>query len=203
MDILTLELFDRSISQVLGELNRALEAHPTMALRIYLDGEEMLLHNVQRLLERHGRRSTTTSLGPNWQVDVTAGTAKAPVPQSQPITAPPLEPAFRPTPSAKPIVLLHSAFSPGDRALGRRLLLGILRQVESPTPWILLAHEALELLQDPHGLEVLETLRRKGIPVKLSQESLDYWSLQPGAYEVMEDSVWQALVGRDALVILG
>lgn len=203
MDILTLELFDRSVSQVLSELNRALEEHPTMALRVYLDGEEMLLHNVQRLLERQGRKSTTTSLGSSWQVDVPAAAPKAKSPMVPPTVSPNPEAAPKAATAAKPVVLLHSAFSPGDRALGRRLLLGILHQIEPPTPWLLLAHEALELLQDPHALEVLEGIRQRGVPVRLSQESLAYWNLPPGSFETVEDALWQSLVGRDALVILG
>jgi hypothetical protein len=200
MDILTLELFDRSISQALGDLNRALEEHPGMALRIFLDGEEMLLHNVQRLLERQGRKSTAIPLGGQWQIDVAPSAAK-PTPIIH--AAPSLELAFKAPAAAKPVVLLHSAFSPGDRALGRRLLLGILRQIALPTPWLLLAHEALDLLQDPHAMEVLMELRRAGVPVKVSRESLTYWKSQPGPFEIAEDEEWQALVGRDGLVLLG
>ena len=225
MDILTLELFDVTVSQALVELNRVLESHPEMPIRVYLDGGETTLHNVLRYLERQGRTANTTALGSHWQLDIAA--LKAPVaPPSIPSrsaalpTPPPpaLAPIPQPIPGSqapppaptaptKPLLLLRSAFSPGDRALGRRLLLGVLRHIDPSTPWIALAHEALELLQDPMALEQLAQLRDAGTPVKLSKESLAYLRLSPTPshmpFEILEDATWQAMLARGEITVIG
>ena len=226
MDILTLELFDVTVSQALVELNRVLKSHPEMPIRVYLDGGETTLHNVLRYLERQGRTANTTAQGSHWQLDIAASKAPvppppaqsrnpqipAPVPQS---TAPTPRATPQPTagsqtpssPQAKPLLLLRSAFSPGDRALGRRLLLGVLRHIDPNTPWIVLAHEALELLQDPMALDELAQLSDAGTPVKLSKESLAYLRLSPVPsnihFEIMEDATWQAMLARGEITVIG
>jgi hypothetical protein len=196
MDILTLELFDVTVSQALTELSHALEQHPDLPLRVILNGEETLLHNLLRFLERQQRKATSTPMGSRWQLDVEPRSKAAP--PLQPIPAPVIAPAV----SARPLLLLRSAFVPGDRALGRHLLLGTLRAVEPPTPWLALAHEALELLEDPQALEVLAGLRASGVPVRISRESLAFMRLEPGPFESMDDREWQSLAARGALTLL-
>jgi hypothetical protein len=195
MDILTLELFDVTVSQALTEVNRALETHPDMPLRVLLEGEEMVLHNLLRFLERQERRVNSTPIGDHWQLDI-APTPKAPAPV-QPFHAPVL-PGMAP----RPILVLRSAFVPGDRALGRRLLLGLLQNVENPVPWVGLAHEALELLDDPVALAVLAGLKDRGIPVRVSQDSLAFLNRRPGSFETLPDEEWQSLAARGGITIL-
>jgi len=197
MDILTLELHDVTVSQALVELNRVLEQHPDLPLRVLLDGEETVLHNLLRFLERQQRKVASNPVGSGWQLDIQALQAVKPTPVLQPLHAPVLS-----STAPRPVLLLRSAFTPGDRSLGRRLLLGVLRNLEPGTPWLALAHEALELLQDPQALEVLAGLRNARIPVRLSRESLSYLRMEPGPFEVMEDKEWQTLMGRGGLVLL-
>jgi hypothetical protein len=195
MDILTLELFDVTVSQALTEVNRALEEHPDLPMRVLLEGEDMVLHNLQRFLERQGRKVVATPLGTHWQLDI-ARTVR-PTPAVQPLPAPVIAIS-----APKPLLVLRSAFVPGDRALGRRLLLGLLKAVEPPVPWVGLAHEALELLDDPLALEVLASLKTKGIPIRVSRESLAFMRRDPGTFEILEDNEWQALVARGSATIL-
>lgn len=197
MDVLTLELFDVTVSQSLTELSRVLEQHPDMPVRVLLDGEEMVLHNLLRFLERQDREVVSTPLGTQWQLDIPQLRGAKPAPALQPLPAP-VVPASAP----RPLMLLRSAFVPGDRALGRRLLLGLLQAVEPPVPWVGLAHEALELLEDPLALEALEALKARGIPVRLSRESLAYDRKGPGAFEILEDEEWQVLVARGGATLL-
>jgi len=194
MDILTLELLDVTVSQALTELSRVLERHPDLPLRVLLNGEETVLHNLLRFLERQHRKVVSTPVGSRWQLDVD------PVPKAAPHLQPLPSPVI--STSARPLVLLRSALVPGDRALGRRLLLGILRAVAPPTPWLALAHEALELLEDPQALELLAGIRASGVPVKISKESLAYMRLDPGPFEAMEDREWQALAARGSVTLL-
>ena len=100
------------------------------------------------------------------------------------------------------MLLLRSAFAPGDRALGRQLLLGVLEHLEEGTPWILLAHEALELLEDPRALEILHNLRDRGIPVRLSRRSQEYLGHSGAPFEPMEDAEWQSILARGGLNVL-
>ncbi len=195
MDILTLELFDVTVSQALTEVNRALEEHPDMPMRVLLEGDEMVLHNLLRFLERQDRKVVSTPMGSHWQLDIAALLSRKPLP------APPSLPVVRP-PAAKPLLVLKSAFVPGDRSLGRLLLLGLLRAVQPPVPWVGLAHEGLELLEDPQALEALEALKARGIPIRISRESLAYMQKGPGPFELLEDSEWQALVARGEAILL-
>lgn len=199
MDILTLELFDVTASQALRELQRAVDAHGGMALRIS-GAEELVLHNVRRFLERTGRAHRVVEQGHRaWRVDVEATPTAPPVAE--------LKPAFRgadprDAPAApKPVLVLRSAFAPGDRALGRRLLLGVLAAAAEGTPWICLAHDALELLDDPSALEILEGLEARGVQVRVSEGSRAFHQLSP-PFASLPDSEWQVLAARGALTVL-
>ena len=83
MDILTLELFDVTVSEALREINRALADHPAMPLRILLGSDPMLRHNIQRFLLRLGRGTTLHPEGAAWRVEVAAG----PAPPAQVVSA--------------------------------------------------------------------------------------------------------------------
>jgi len=198
MDILTLELFDVTVSQALTEVNRALETHPHLPVRVLLEGEGMVLHNLLRLLERQERKVVSTPLGSHWQLDI------PPLPSRKPIAAAlhPLPAPVVANPGSKPLLVLRSAFVPGDRALGRSLLLGILEAVAPPVPWIGLAHEALDLLDDPLALDVLQGAQARGVPVRLSRQSLAFTRRTPEAFQILEDAEWQALVARGGATIL-
>jgi hypothetical protein len=188
MDILTLELRDVTVFQALLELRSLLAEHPGEALRI-LGQDETLRVNVAGFLERQGRKPRSTSRGGTWELEVAAGRRPAPA-------APPAGPALR------PVLLLRSAFAPGDRALGRRLLLETLGHLEPGTPWLCLAHQALELLEDPVAVQVLEGVQARGIPVQVSLASLAQGDLDPGAFAVVPDAGWQGLLARGGLTLL-
>jgi len=190
VDILTLELFGVTASQALRELGLVLDRDPGIPLRVLGDDETVLL-NVQRLLERRFRPFRVVSAEARaWRVD-----AEAKAVQAAPAPAPAVPP---PSP---PVLLLRSAFTPGDRALGRRLLLGALARVGPATPWVCLAHEAVELLEDPAAMEIFEALEAQGTRVRLSAETCAYHRLQP-PFELLDDAVWQELAARGALTLL-
>ena len=199
MDILTLELFDVTVSEALREINRALEEHPSMPLRLLLGGETMLHHNIQRFLERQGRTTQLRSEGGRWRMDV-GGAAVEPAPRLML----PLVPAPLPAPlplARKPLLLTSASLGQGGASMGRRLLLGVLRELDPAVPWVGLALEALELLEDPLALEALTTLQARGIPVRISRESQLFPTGQ-AAFEIMEDTQWQRLAGRGEIIIL-
>lgn len=189
MEILTLELLDVTVFQALLELRELLAEHPGEALRIR-GGEDLLCLNVASYLERQGRPARQIRQGDLWELQVPAA--------SQVKTAS-LSPS-RPAPP--PVLLLRSAFAPGDRALGRRLLLETLGHVPTGTPWVCLAHQAIELLDDPLAMEVLQKLRGRGIAIRLSRGSLAHAGIPAGASEVMADETWQALLGQGAVTVL-
>jgi hypothetical protein len=195
MDILTLELFDVTVSEALREINRVLEAHPAMPLRILLGGDPMLRHNIQRFLERLGRTAQLRQEGAAWRFEVAGTQAPAPAP-----AAPVPRPAA-PAPAGRPLLLTRAHLGQGSQDIGRRLLLGLLRQLDPAVPWLGLALDALELLDDPQAREILEQLQARGIPVRISRES-QLFPLEPARFEVMEDSQWQRLAGRGELTIL-
>jgi len=197
MDILTLELFDVTISEALREINRALEGHPGMPLRILLGGDRMLQHNIQRFLDRLGRPAMLRQDGTAWRMDV-AGTVQAP-PPAMPVSAP--APAAPWPGGCRPLLLTRSHFGQGGQDIGRRLLLGVLRELDPAVPWLGLALDALELLEDPQAMALLEQLQARGTPVRISRES-QLFSLEPTAFEIMEDSLWQRLAGRGEITIL-
>jgi hypothetical protein len=198
MDILTLELFDVTVSEALREINRALEEHPSIPLRLLLGGESMLHHNIQRFLERQGRTVQLRSEGGRWRMDVGgAGPKAAPPPQA----AAPLPLPAPLAPARKPLLLTSGSLGQGGASMGRRLLLGVLRELDPAVPWVGLALEALDLLEDPQALEVLATLQGRGIPVRISRESQLFPTGQV-AFEIMEDTQWQRLAGRGEITIL-
>jgi hypothetical protein len=106
------------------------------------------------------------------------------------------------SPAQRPVLLLRSAFAPGDRALGRRLLLETLARLEPGVPWVCLAHQALELLDDPGALAILEDLRARGIPVRLSASSLVYGGQEPAGFDLVPDEGWQKLLVRGGVTVL-
>lgn len=204
MDILTLELYDVTVSEALREINRVLEAHPGLPLRILTGGEEMLVHNIQRFLERTGREARTQRDGTRWRIET--GPSEAPA-------APPLEPSPRPAapppprviPSQaapRPLLLTRAALGTGSGGAGRRLLLGILRELEPQVPWVGLALEATGLLEDPEALTVFHALEARGTRVRVSRDGLLFPDGPESAFGVIEDSEWQRLAGRGELIIL-
>ena len=216
MDILTLELFDVTVSAALKEINRALEDHPALPLRILLGHDEKLHHNILRVLERQGRTPFLRNEGGRWRIEV-AGLASGLVqpspaqvtrlgppaaPGSLPLPPPPPAPAPSPAPAARqPILLTRSCLGQGSAAVGRRLLLGILRGLDPAVPWLCLALEGLELLEDPQSLRVLEAIQAQGVPVRISRDS-QLFPTPNCPFEIMEDSHWQRLAGRGEIVIL-
>nr|WP_320133766.1 hypothetical protein [uncultured Holophaga sp.] len=201
MDTLSLDLTDATVAQAVMALQSTLGEHPGVELEILLGHDETIRHNLQRVLERHGRRVEALRNGSRWCLVVEAArrpvlvAAPAPAPAPAPLP-PPVAPPVRVQPPVPPLLLLRSAFTPGDPALGRRLLLGVLQATGRDTPWIGLAHEAMELLEDPAAMQVLEGCQRRGVPVRLSRESLMFLGGDPGPFEILEDSLWQRLLGR-------
>lgn len=199
MDILTLELFDVTVSEALREINRALETHPGLPLRILLGGDRMLQHNIQRFLDRLGRSATLSQDGSAWRIEV-AGAAPVP-PRAPAAPAPAIPvPAARAL-AGRPLLLTRCHLGQGGTDLGRRLLLGVLRELDPAVPWVGLALDALDLLEDPQAVGLLEQLRARGTPVRISRES-QLFTLEPATFEIMEDSQWQRLAGRGELTIL-
>jgi hypothetical protein len=210
MDILTLELYEVTVSEALREVQRVLEAHPSLPLRILLGGDGMLHHNLVRFLERNGRSALLRAEGSRWRIEV-GGHAPARA-TALPAPARPLPlPASLPAPVAaqaapqpeprRPILLTRSSLGQGSAAIGRRLLLGVLRELDRGVPWLCLALEGLELLDDPQALRILEAIQAQGTPVRISRES-QLFPTEAGPFEVMEDSHWQRLAGRGEIIIL-
>ncbi len=191
MDILTLELLDVTVFQALLELRAQLAEHPGEPLRIRGE-DEMLRINVAGYLEKQGRGSRLTQQGSQWELLV----APATKPAAPPVVGQPLRAAPR------PVLLLRSAFAPGDRALGRRLLLETLSNLEAGTPWLCLAHQAVELLEDPGAVAILEGLKGRGIPVQVSAVSLAHTGQEPAGFEPVMDAEWQRLLARGGAILL-
>ena len=209
MDILTLELFDVTVSEALREISRVIEAHPELPLRILLSGEEMLLHNVQRYLERQGRTAVPRREGNKWRIDTAPRNAPAPAPARVQETLPRVVPAgavaapVAPKPARpNPLLLTRSSLGSGNGGAGRRLLLGVLRELDPQVPWVGLALEALELLEDPEARSILAAIQARGTPVRISRQSLLFPDGPELAFEVVEDSLWQRLAGKGGLTIL-
>ncbi len=190
MDILTLELLDVTVFQALLELRGQLADHPGEALRIRGE-DEMLRINVAGFLEKQGRIARLVQQGDQWELQVASAFRPAAVPVMTPPKATP-----------NPVLLLRSAFAPGDRALGRRLLLETLAHLEPGTPWLCLAHQAVELLEDPGAVVILEGLKGRGIPVHVSAASLAHGGLGSAGFELIPDEGWQKLLARGAVTVL-
>lgn len=240
MDILTLELLDVTVSEALREIQRVLEAHPGLPLRIVMGSEHggntMLQHNIQRFLARVGRPATLRPDGSGWRFEV-PGPAQAPPGRPMPPTAlaargpavvpaasapaaplpfqpAPIQPAQAPgTPPAalaqradpartpRPLLITRAQLGQGSQDIGRRLLLGVLRELDPAVPWVGLALDGLDLLDDPQAMALLQALQARGTPVRVSRES-QLFPLDPGPFETMEDSHWQRLAGRGTITIL-
>ena len=188
MDILTLELLDVTVFQALLELRGLLADHPGEAMRIR--GEDDLLRvNVTGFLEKQGRTVRPLQQGNQWELQVTQ--AARPIPLVSPAA-----------PVVRPLLLLRAAFAPGDRALGRRLLLETLSQVEPGPPWLCLAHQAVELLDDPGAVAILEGLKGRGIPVHVSAASLVHGGQESAGFDLVSDEGWQKLLARGGVTVL-
>ena len=212
MDILTLELSDVTVSEGLREVNRVLETHPGLPLRILIGGDAMLLHNIQRFLERSGRTAAPFREGSGWRIETAGRDAPAPQRAQAPIArvipaaaAQQAEPAARvlPAPAGpRPLLLTCASLGPGNGGVGRRLLLGVLRELDPQVPWVGLALEATGLLEDGEALALLKAIQARGTPVRVSRDSLLFPDGPEGAFEVMEDSMWQRLAGKGDLTII-
>lgn len=202
MDILTLELFDVTVSEALRELSRVLEAHPGLPLRVLLGGDEMLLHNVQRFLERAGRPAAPVREGGKWRLDLGPSEVPAPeAPQPPPMPLPRVSPVIH-QPAPRPLMLTRSSLGGTKGGAGRRLLLGVLRELDPKVPWVGLALEATELLEDPEAMALLSALQERGTPIRISRDSLLFPDLPEGAFEIIQDSQWQRLAGKGDLTML-
>ena len=200
MDILSLELWDLTAFQALVELRRVLEEHPETTLRASGEDETVRM-NVIRFLEKEGRSVKVLKEGRPWQLEVGGGARPSrPLTPTAPL-APALFPVAQPQAAPRPVMVLRSAFAPGDRALGRRLLLDLLRHLDAQVPWLGLAHEALDLLDDPIAREVLESIQARGLRVRVSVASLAYLGKEPDPFEALEDLEWQELAGRGELTL--
>jgi hypothetical protein len=205
MDILSLELYDLTAFQALVELRRVLEEHPETTLRASGDDETVRM-NVIRFLEKEGRPVKVLREARPWQLEVAGGARPSrPLVPTVPLvleTAPAPLPVLVPQPLVpRPVMLLRSAFAPGDRALGRRLLLDLLRNLDAQVAWLGLAHEALDLLEDPISREVLQGLQARGLRIRISVASLAYLGRDGDPFEVMEDLEWQGPAGRGELTL--
>ncbi len=188
MDILTLELLDVTVFQALLELKGMLAEHPGEALRIR-GADDLLRVNVAGFLEKQGRTVRLVRQGGRWELQVVP--AARPLPAPAPVTK-----------AARPVLLLRSAFAPGDRALGRRLLLETLAHLESGTPWLCLAHQAVELLDDPGAVAILEGLRVRGISIHLSVSSLAHGGQDGAGFDLVPDEGWQKLLAQGGVTVL-
>jgi hypothetical protein len=199
MDILTLELSDVTVSEGLREVNRVLEAHPGLPLRIVIGSDEMLLHNIQRFLERSGRTAASFREGPGWRIETASREAPAPVRVMETVAR--VIPAPHPA-GPRPLLLTRASLGPGNGGVGRRLLLGVLRELDPQVPWVGLALDATALLEDTEALALLASIQARGTPVRVSRESLLFPDGPEGAFEMIEDSQWQRLAGKGELTII-
>ena len=190
MDIVTLELLDVTVFQALLELRAQLAEHQGEALCIRGE-DDMLRINVAGYLEKQGRGARLTQQGNQWELLVAPLFKASEAPSAAPPQALP-----------RPVLLLRSAFAPGDRALGRRLLLETLSHLGPGTPWICLAHQAVELFEDPGAVAILEGLRARGIPVQVSTASLVHSGQEAAGFDQVPDGGWQELLARGGVTVL-
>lgn len=182
MDSRTLDLFDVSAYQALVALREMLQRHPLEGFTVRGE-DDTIRANVERQLEKQGRRAKESRQGRHWLLVV--------------------EPLGHGGALAKrpPVLLLRSAITPGDRALGRRLLLQTLRTLDRGVPWVCLAHEALALLEDEEAMEILHHLRDEGIAVFMSPASRHFHRAE-AVFPDLADEVWQGPYGRGELTVL-
>ncbi len=183
MDILTLELLDVTAYQALLALREHLQSHPLQSFRV-TGQDDLVRGNVARFLEKQGRRFEASVQGRSWALAVESLSAT----RGSLVRRP-------------PVLLTRAAFTPGDRALGRQLLLGVVRNLDRGVAWICLAHEALNLLEDPVALEAFEALREDGIALFVSESSAA-WHGASAPFPFMKDDVWQEALGRGELTVL-
>ena len=74
--------------------------------------------------------------------------------------------------------------------------------MEAGTPWLCLAHQAVELLDDPGAVAVLADLQARGIPVRASAASLTHLGQGQGGFDAVPDEEWQRLLARGGLTLL-
>ena len=189
LDIVTLELFDLTVSQALLEVQRVLDTHQGSAIRIVLD-DETHKRNVVKLLDKHGRTINVHTQGQIVTIDVSALKRPTFLP---PAVVVPVEP--KPVP-IHPVLVLNGSIGIGDPLIGRRLLLEVLRRADKQIPWIGIAYEGASILTDPTGQKVLRELAASGISVRISRECMMFHPEETDGFEVMEDTEWQALLLR-------
>lgn len=187
MDIITLELFDLTVSQAMLEVQRVLKTHPGSPIRIVLD-DEMHKLNVVKLLEKQGRSVSISVQGQLETIDVKGEKRPTFLPPAAVI---PIEPKPAPIP---PVLILSGSIGIGDQTMGRRLLIEVLRRADKQIPWIGIAHEGAAILRDPAGFKLLQNLAASGVPVRVSKESMMFYPEETSTFEAMEDSEWQTLM---------
>ena len=187
MDIITIELFDLTVSQAVFEVQRVIDTHPGSAIRIVLD-EEMHKVNVIKLLEKQGRQTSINIQGQVVTIDVKSEKRPTFLP---PAVVIPAEPKSLPIP---PVMILSSSIGTSDYMQGQRLLIEILRRADKQIPWIGLAHDGIAILRDPNGQKVLKDLVGAGVSIRISRESAMFYPDETSGFEVIEDSEWQTLL---------
>jgi len=187
MDVVTIELFDLTVSQALQEVQRIMDASPSSAIRILLD-DETHKHNVIKLLDKNGREPELSTSGQLVTIDVKAINKPKLMPPAQVIPA-----DYKPA-RTQPVLILSGSIGAGDPNMGRRLLLEILRRADKQIPWVGIAFEGGALLRDPAGAKVLRGLVSAGIPVRVSRECQMFYPDETEGFEAMEDSEWQTLL---------
>ncbi|MBP1627021.1 MAG: hypothetical protein H6Q00_1496, partial [Holophagaceae bacterium] len=70
METLTLELIDVTVSQAVTEMQVALSRNPQAPIQVLIGPDEMIRHNLLRVLERAGRRVETHRSGSHWHLEV-------------------------------------------------------------------------------------------------------------------------------------
>ena len=189
MDIITLELFDLTVSQAVLEVQRVLDTHPNSAIRVVLD-DETHKRNVIKLLDKHGRTVNVHTQGQIATIDVNAIKRPTYLP---PAVIVPLEPKPVPIP---PVLVLSGSIGIGDPIIGHRLLLEVLRRADKHIPWIGIAYEGASILTDPTGQKILRNLKASGVSIRVSRDCMMFHPEEADGFEVMEDTEWQALLLR-------
>ncbi len=194
MEPQTLDLLDFTVSQSVLMLHQALETSGGEALEVIFQPEELFRDNLLRVAAQRGRRATLRCEAGAWVLALEAATT---VPVLSPLPAPAVIPSGH-----GPLVVSREALGGGGSGLGRRLLLGTLRQLPPETPWVVLILDGLRLLEDAEGRAALAELQARGIPVRMSRESSLLVGEAGDGFEPMEDVLWQrALAGGQARLL--